>query len=280
MKDIEKTNENQEKTNLDELTNTQEGKRMLEGIKKTQEPIKKVQKEMQKINSIIPDIGEQLEKSSKELTESFEEMQENEAEDRVQPYIQTEQNKELIKLAKDDFKLSKKYFYLAIITLIVTVGLMIGLSWFENHQEKTRQVNELISNLDSLYLELNAIEQYIKLLEEGELEKGMIYNELVLENLQNAVANGNIRNKDIKINLIFMYFQLLEIKNSIKTLNSPEYIQLFDLPETYFVKSQMFSEGIKKSIIEREISKNINISKYDLLKYRECIEEERNFDKC
>lgn len=187
----------------------------------------------------------------------------------------SKQSERTEKISEDNLILSKKFFILAIITLIVTCIIPL----YQNYQEKTKQINDLISKIDSLSLELETNGIFIEQISER-LNWGLTFNEPILENLQNAVSNGNIRNETLKREIISLYFELLEIRNSIKILNSPEYPQIFSTSETYLKKSSDFAKNIESEIKGRDISGKITNLKNHILNYKICLTEKENFDTC
>ncbi len=147
--------------------------------------------------------------------------------------------------------------YLTIALAILTV-VTIGYTYATEERHKTEEINKVIAQIEGLDLELKTILDGVDLLT-NQKERFEVDNtpfQFTLENLKESSSNPNIRNEDIKNRIIVLNNRVLQINLFIEQGNP----NVFD----YFPKTEEII------IILRE----------KLPKYRECLIEKRNFDKC
>lgn len=253
---------------------------MDEGLKKIREEEKKFQESIQKVSNQLSNPQKNLDEQAEKMEKLILEKNKGEAEHKRQAFIQTKQNEEMIGLTRDNLSLSKKFFVLSIITLIITILLMAGIAFLENQQQKNREIDKFNSELENLNFELDSDLELINEVKTKTL-KGIIFSGFIVENLKKSIANENIKNKTIKKKISVLYFDLLETQNMISIRNSPEFALIFTGDSKEYDKKFMgFGEEIIKSIDEKKMEEEINIIKEMLRPYIDCIKKEKNFDKC
>jgi len=243
---------------LSKISKSAESKNLFKSINKITEPIKRFQKKMQENLSPLLSIGKRLNEQSMELKNSINETIKREAEHEAQAFIQTEQNKKMIKISGENLKLSKKYFILAIVTLILTISFMFGIAIWENNQETARQTSQLISEIDSLDLELiqilNGIEELT--LNSDNIIKDRTPFQFPLENLKENSFNFKIRNETMKRRVIVLYNRILQL-NTFLEWDTPSIFQYLD-----------------------ETEEIIDILRDKFSDYKNCLIEKKDFNKC
>jgi len=169
---------------------------------------------------------------------------------------------------------------LAIITALLSI-ITILYSINQAHIEKIAEINILVADINGLDRELDLDVQAINEIED-KLPKGIISSDIIMDNLKKSVSNSNIRNETIKLDLIRLEYDLLDLMNSVKTLNSPEFALIYQgNPEGYYNKSERFAKDIiKQAIIDKDLRVEIGELRTELKNLKTCVILKRDFDKC
>lgn len=177
--------------------------------------------------------------------------------------------------AKKHSKLMRKY---TIILIALTISLLV-FSFWQFYNERTNQINEVISDVESLEVELDKnLESINKIIElEENLSRDITYFQFPLENLRTSSANGDIRNKTIKTKIIILYIDFLQANKEIETINSIAYI--ISTGEDYY-EDKAFLVSALITTLDVRFRDRIEGLKIALENYKKCIETKRNFDKC
>jgi len=159
------------------------------------------------------------------------------------------------------------YFTGALIFLtIVLILLTLGLIYLPIYQEKTRKsndINKLLTELDSLDIELETNSDIIK----GMLEcqekciNSTTTMRLPVENLKKNLFNENLRNRYLKKILIILYFNIDQKNNALMIRDDPEY---------------------KRDNINdlRTVLSNIGVLREAISEFKDCIERKKDLDSC
>lgn len=186
---------------------------------------------------------------------------------------------EQIRISEENLGLSKKFFYLSIISLIVMIIFSITIPIYNVHNEKTKQINQVISEINSLELELKKNLQILNLHNDNPslFVENWRHPEYIMENLKKSVSNGDIRNESIKSALIVLQVAMEETNVLMNNVNSPQITLLNDTE--YFKWKYKVGNDIY-NFNEDEIRPHIDYLLESFGPYKKCIRTTRNFEKC
>lgn len=179
-------------------------------------------------------------------------------------------------LNNENMRIYTKWLLFITIGLVLFTIIMIIIPLKIEEEHKTNEVNTLIAEIEGLELEMEKISSVMDILKESDLEEIITPFQFPLENLRANTYNENIRNSEIKGEIIILYSVILQTNEELKFISSIEFIQDNSTLTTF---KKNFSKGVI-DYMEKGTIPIMDSLKIKLKSYKECIAQKKDFDKC